>query len=45
MSDAFETNMRIIAGENLQPTQEKQLSDADKKKISESYFLSSVDTG
>ncbi len=38
MSDAFETNMRIIAGENLQPTQEKQLSDADKKKISESYF-------
>lgn len=38
MTDNFETNMRLVAGENLHPTQEKQLSDVDKKKISESYF-------
>lgn len=38
MNDAFKTNMQIIAGEEPQKTQGKQLSDADKKKISEQYF-------
>lgn len=38
MNNAFEKNMRIIAGEEPQKMQGKQLSDADKKKISEEYF-------
>lgn len=38
MKDLFETNMRIIAGENLEKNQEKQLSDIDKKKITDAYF-------
>ena len=38
MNDAFEKNMQIIAGANLQNEQEKQLSAADKKKLSDNYF-------
>lgn len=38
MTDAFNKNMQIISGVENSKTQDKQLSDADKKVISESYF-------
>ena len=38
MNEAFEKNMRIIAGENMHDNQSKQLSEQDKNKLSESYF-------
>lgn len=38
MQDNFNQYMKIIAGEKPQRTQEKTLSEADKKKISAAYF-------
>ena len=38
MMDDFDKNMQVIAGADSQQNQELQLSDADKKKLSEQYF-------
>lgn len=38
MTDAFDKNMQIISGAENLKTQDKQLSDTDKQKISEAYF-------
>lgn len=38
MNDDFNKNMQIITGANPQNSTVKQLTDADKKKISDAYF-------
>lgn len=38
MNDDFNKYMQIISGANLKKSQEKQLSDADRKKLSDAYF-------
>ena len=38
-NDEFSTNMKIIAGVNVQRDEQKrELADADKKKLSSAYF-------